>query len=245
MQRLLTPEGIEYDAPTPTCHNAITAHAENVPRPVADDFNHTNIPEELWNSDSFWSPPGPQGMQIVSMMGGMNQYLQMERLLLTTGMAILDHMLTNNDIRRLYVRISGYEFPDEIDEVLELIIQVLGLISQRQRSTIDLWLDIASSVNDWDRPLISNTVRQVQNSIKTTSHIQNVAILWQDSVRYRKLISMDGCTGEEMPDIQYLDLFPRDMRVDLIAFITQLPNSIKQLRPCARCCYRPFHVLFL
>ena len=38
-----------------------------------------------------------------------------------------------------------------------------------------------------------------------------------------------------MPNIQYLDLLPTDMGVDLIAFITKLPNSVGQQRPMAMC----------
>ena len=231
MQRLLTPEGIEYGGPAPNCHEAIAAHAENVPRPVARDFQDTAIPAEIWTGGSSWNPPGPRGMQIISMIGGMRQYLQMERLLLATGLDILEDMLENQQVvNTLYIRISGYQFPNEIDTISDVVVEVLDVISQRQRTKIDVWLDIASGEDKWHGALISNAdLRRVQHHICTANNpIQNAAILWNDSVRYRKLISMNGCTAEEMRSIQYLDLVPTDPDVDLLSFTTELPNSVGQ-----------------
>jgi hypothetical protein len=244
MQRLLAPEGIENtNAMVPECDHAILAHGENEPRPVASNFTNTKIPDEIWNANSSWTPPGPQGFQVLYQMGGMSQYLQLERLLLDRGMAILKQKMTDENTKSpLYMRISGYQFPKEIDVILDVIDAALHLISAERQERMDVWIDVASdvaheSLSNTNKPNMMR-VHRVQQCIQDCSHICNVTILWNDCIRYQKIQTIDfwnRCIEFQIvrsihktTDIQYLDFTPVDMNINLFIILFQLANSMEQ-----------------
>jgi hypothetical protein len=143
-------------------------------------------------------------------------------------MEVLARVLVDPTIHTLYLRISGYQFPGEMQAILDVVLAVLRLISQQRTCPLDLWLDIASDVHKANYMLHlhehHNQMREVLSFLHTTSSIGHGTILWYDRIRCQRITVLHGThCHEERLHVEYLDIKPIDADVDLMSFLKELP----------------------
>ena len=155
IERLLASNQIKIHGTSPTtCGAVLLEHYHTAPRPVAVHFENIEVDRSVWLCTTAWTPPEPYGIDILKGGPGQRWFVQIERVLLSVGMAILrqtlDSMMstTPSTVPLLYLRLSGFLLPDEADYVFDVIHNILESITLQHlhhtpAPTMDLCIDIA------------------------------------------------------------------------------------------------------
>ena len=132
---------------------------------------------------SAWTAPGPRGMAILNEN---YLYVQLERALLSECMAILKATVEGiGHHSLLYVRITGFAFPEEEKWVSSIIKICLDMIAQAVTVVVmDLCIDIHDPKVDSEEdvtPVFERFIRRTQSIIHTIKPIRTATLLLRDT----------------------------------------------------------------